>query len=159
MGKGSYGKVKLALDTLEENRQCALKILNKVKLSRVLLGKGKTAMESVRTEIAIMKRLEHPNVVRLYEVIDDPKADKLYIIMEYLKNGSLQSKCASKAFTILQIWKYFRDIVSGLHYLHEGVGVVHRDIKPENLLLDENDRVKISDFGVSMLVENGCDEI
>ncbi len=46
-------------------------------------------MENVRTEIAIMKRLEHPNVVRLNEIIDDPKADKLYIIMEYLKNGSL----------------------------------------------------------------------
>jgi serine/threonine protein kinase len=93
-------------------------------------------------------------------VLDDPSVDKLYIVMEYVKNGSLMSKLSkNKAMPPNIIWKYFRDIISGIHYLHECVGVIHRDIKPENLLIDENDRVKISDFGVSFILENGCDEI
>ena len=80
--------------------------------------------------------------------------------MEYVKNGSLMSKLSkNKAMPQNIIWKYFRDILAGIHYLHECVGVIHRDIKPENLLIDENDRVKISDFGVSFILENGCDEI
>jgi len=65
------------------------------------------------------------------------------------------------------IWKYFRDLMQGLQYcklktnylVHESAGVIHRDIKPENLLLDDNDRLKISDFGVSYIMENGLDEI
>lgn len=92
--------------------------------------------------------------------MDDPTVDKLYIIMEYVKNGSLHSKVVK--YGVLppnSLWKYFRDILQGLHYLHECVGVIHRDIKPENLLIDEKDCLKISDFGVSFLVENGSDEI
>lgn len=57
------------------------------------------------------------------------------------------------------MWKYFRDLISGIHYLHESVGVIHRDIKPENLLLDDNDKLKIADFGVSFMIDNGCDEL
>jgi serine/threonine protein kinase len=64
-----------------------------------------------------MKKLNHENVVRLYEVLDDPSCDKLYIIMEYVKNGSLMTKL-SKAKNIQPnlLWKYFRDIISGLYY-------------------------------------------
>lgn len=115
---------------------------------------------------------DHENVVRLYEVLDDPSVDKLYMIMEYVKNGSLMSKLGkSKSIQPNLLWKYFRDTLSGLHYckiinvktishlVHECAGVIHRDLKPENLLIDENDRIKISDFGVSFIVENGSDEI
>lgn len=90
--------------------------------------------------------------------------------MEYVKNGSLLSKFSkSKSLQPNLLWKYFRDLIGGLHYcknhkfnfnlVHACAGIIHRDIKPENLLIDENDRVKISDFGVSCIIENGCDEI
>ena len=102
--------------------------------------------------------------------MDDPTVDKLYIVMEYVKNGSLMSKLAkSKTLQSSHLWKYFRDLITGLHYcklnfnkqisVHECAGIVHRDIKPDNLLIDENDRLKISDFGVSFIIENGSDEI
>lgn len=123
IGKGSFGKVKLVLNTEEANKPYAMKVLSKSKLSRIFVGKKRTAMENVMQEIAIMKKLvrsfrydclqDHENVVRLYEVLDDPSVDKLYIIMEYVKAGSLLSK---QAKTPGQLWKYFRDVLSGLHY-------------------------------------------
>ena len=88
--------------------------------------------------------------------------------MEYVRNGSLFSKMKAN-FQPGTIWRYFRDMLSGLHYcknsefkndiVHEGACVIHRDIKPENMLIDENDKLKISDFGVSHIIENGSDEI
>ena len=137
-----------------------MKVLSKRRLKKIFIGKNRTAMNDVMQEIAVMKKLDHENVVKLYEVLDDPSVDKLYIVMEYIKNGSLMQKLSkSKTLQPHTLWKYFRDMITGMHYLHECAGVVHRDIKPENMLIDENDRIKITDFGVSFLVENGCDEI
>lgn len=160
VGKGSFGKVKLVLNTDEENKAYAMKVLSKRKLKKIFVGKNRTAMQDVMQEIAIMKKLDHENVVRLYEVLDDPSCDKLYIIMEYVKNGSLMVKLSkSKTLQPHNLWKYFRDLITGLNYLHECAGIIHRDIKPENLLIDDNDKIKISDFGVSYIIENGCDDL
>eukprot|EP00347_Sterkiella_histriomuscorum_P024516 403330837 len=145
LGKGSYAEVYLCVN--EENKQrFAMKILNKRKLNKIFISKTRTALQDVEIEIAIMKKLNHPNVVSLIEVLDDPTHDKLYIIMEYLPNGSLMKKLSKTKNSNLQL-------------MHECAGVIHRDIKPDNLLLDEQDRLKISDFGVSFLMENGSDEI
>lgn len=160
IGKGSFGKVKLVLNTDENNKAYAMKVLNKRKLKKIFVGKTRTAMQDVMQEIAIMKKLDHENVVRLFEVLDDPSCDKLYIIMEYVKNGSLITKLQkSKTLQPHNLWKYFRDLITGLNYLHECAGIIHRDIKPENLLIDDNDKLKISDFGVSYIIENGCDDL
>ena len=89
--------------------------------------------------------------------------------MEYVRNGSLIAKMKNN-MQPSAVWRYFRDMLSGLHYrkikytiyhfiVHEGVGVIHRDIKPENLLIDESEKLKISDFGVSHIIEDGSDEI
>jgi len=64
-----------------------------------------------------MKKLDHPNVVRLIEVLDDPTHDRLYIIMEYLQNGSLMKKLSKTKTSNLPLsWKYFRDLILGLNY-------------------------------------------
>lgn len=115
---------------------------------------------NVQREIAIMKRLDHPSVVRLYEVMDDPSTDNLYLIVEYMERGALMSGELDKlrALPLDDCWRYFRDTVMGLEYLHFN-HILHRDLKPENLLLGKNDRVKITDFGVSMLFEGDNDRI
>lgn len=137
-----------------------MKIMSKKKLKRIFVGKNRTALQDVMQEIAIMKKLDHENVVKLHEVLDDPQCDKLYIIMEYVKSGSLMQKLAkSKTLQPHNLWKYFRDMITGLYYLHECAGIIHRDIKPENMLVDDNDKIKITDFGVSYIIENGADDI
>jgi 5'-AMP-activated protein kinase catalytic alpha subunit len=95
----------------------------------------------------------------LYEIIDDPSLNKLYIITEVVKNGTLGERLAKRMLSTEEVRKHFRDLISALEYCHEIAGVIHRDIKPENILIDENDRVKLADFGVSFIMENGCDEI
>jgi [calcium/calmodulin-dependent protein kinase] kinase len=124
---------------------------------RILMkGKGTTSQwENVLQEIYIMKMLSthpHQNVVQLYEVIET--RDKLHIFMEYLPGGPVMAgKAEVEPFKDMErIRRYLRDLVMGLEHLH-ALGVVHMDIKPENLILDSEDRLKIIDFGVAMIVK------
>lgn len=82
---------------------------------------------NVQREIAIQKKLQHPNIVRLYEVMDDPSTDNLYLIMEHMSFGCLMSGELDKlqAMPLDRCWGYLRDIVLGLEYLHFQK-VVHR---------------------------------
>ncbi|KAF9944977.1 hypothetical protein BGZ70_004163 [Mortierella alpina] len=101
-----------------------------------------------------MKKCIHPNVVRLIEVIDDPNARKIYLVLEYMEGGEVRWKdTEDKPILPLQDARsIFRDVVLGLEYLHMQ-GIIHRDIKPANLLLSIEGGVKISDFGVSHFSE------
>lgn len=117
-----------------------------------------------------MKKLDHPNIVTLVEVLDDPQGDSLYMILEWCGMGaimpaSLDDSHESKPngdggsrYTAEQCRLYFRDMILGIEYLHSQ-GVIHRDIKADNLLLDEDDVLKIADFGVSELLDPGNDTI
>ena len=79
--------------------------------------------------------------------------------MEYVPNGTLASKIEKEGLNETQIWKYFWDLIYGLEYMHSVAKIIHWDIKPENLLLDKDDNLKISDFGVSTIVEKSKVEI
>ncbi|OCF35480.1 CAMKK/ELM protein kinase [Kwoniella heveanensis BCC8398] len=108
----------------------------------------------IRKEIAIFKKVNHPNVVRMKEIIDDPESSKIYMIMEWCENGEIRWKEAEglPALTVGESRKIFRDTLLGLEYLHHQ-GIIHRDIKPSNLLRSADDTVKISDFGCSHFSE------
>jgi serine/threonine protein kinase len=97
--------------------------------------------------------------VKLYEVLDDPKCHKLYLVMEYVNHGSLASVMSKEkgGLEMRKIWIYFRDMVSAILYLHEVVGIIHRDLKPENMLLDDTDHIKITDFGCSLFTDKDGD--
>ena len=139
--------------------QLAMKIMNKTKLKRLIIAKNTTAYKLLETEIAIMKKMNHRNIVKLHEVIDDPQYNKAYIIMEYVPGGSLHSLIRDgKGLEEEKCRKYFRDVIRGLEYCHDVVGIIHRDMKPENLLLGKDDVVKIADFGVSFMMNEGSDE-
>lgn len=153
LGRGSCSKVKRVLNT-NDGLFYAIKILNKVILQKrkIVLENGKLSSQwqNVKREIAIMRRLRHPTVVRLYEVIDDPLNDKLFLVMEYAVKGSVLdgNQLESEPIPEEICRGYCRDIVTGLEYLHEN-HVVHRDIKPENLLIGNDGFIKLADFGVS----------
>ena len=159
LGRGSYGKVKLAVHN-KSNQQYAVKILNKSNLLKVHTDLTTTAMDKVHQEIRIMKTLNHPNIIKIYTVVDDPDELKLYLVMEYLEGGQIfhvdQTGLGKDPIEKERLKKFIVGIAHGLQYLH-GKGIVHRDIKPENILLDKHDNVKLADFGVSATCEHGTD--
>ena len=89
-------------------------------------------------EMEILQKLVHKNVIRLWEIIDDPKHDEIYLIMDYLEGGTLQEKLQEKGEGLPEndVRKYFRELISSVHYCHEVANIAHRDIKPENMMLD-----------------------
>ncbi|KAH8090390.1 kinase-like domain-containing protein [Filobasidium floriforme] len=130
-------------------------------------GKGKDDDEDplalIRREIAVMKKLDHPNLVLLYEAINVNTSDSLYLVLEYVPGGTLMDiKVGGKPSKSLDKEKarsYFRQLTLGLEYLHSA-GVTHRDIKPDNVLLSaDRTQVKLCDFGVSEMFTAGDDRM
>lgn len=95
----------------------------------------------------------------LCEIIDDPNLDKLYIITELIRNGNLAERMAKAPLKVDEARIYFRELISSVEYCHDFATVMHRDIKPENILIDENNHLKLADFGVSQMIENGDDTL
>ncbi|XP_014374024.1 calcium/calmodulin-dependent protein kinase kinase 2 isoform X1 [Alligator sinensis] len=164
IGKGSYGVVKLAYNE-DDNTYYAMKVLSKKKLMRQAgfprrppprgaraipegCSQPKGPIEQVYQEIAILKKLDHPNVVKLVEVLDDPSEDHLYMVFELVKQGPVMEIPTLKPLTEDQARFYFQDLIKGIEYLHYQK-IIHRDIKPSNLLVGEDGHIKIADFGVS----------
>jgi serine/threonine protein kinase len=153
LGKGSCGKVKLGYDSVQ-NMPVAIKIVKKP--SGFGTGRSHAQQGALLREIAIMKKLRHQNIVSLLEVINDPSCHKIYIVMEYVDHGALAKilddlRC--EPIDPTRLMSYARQITAGLAYLHKN-NIVHRDIKPENILVSEDQRVFIADFGVSQLLGN-----
>ena len=154
IGRGSYGKVKLAENCLT-HELVAIKVVSKSMMNHSSFVNSESRQMQVRTEIAIMKKLRHKNIVRLFEVIDDPKVDKLYMVMQYVPNGPIvkvtpQGTCAP--ISEISAKRTVRQILAGLQYLHRH-NIAHRDIKPDNILCGEDGVVYLSDFGVSEIFE------
>ena len=119
----------------------AIKVLEKRKMAEA------ADIERVTREINILKKIRHPTIIQLYDIIETNQ--QLFLIMEYATKGELFNYIVSKGrLPEHEACKFFQQIISGIEYLHQ-VRVVHRDLKPENLLLDGNNSIKIIDFGLS----------
>jgi hypothetical protein len=121
-------------------------------------GRYKNAYDDVLREVALMKKLRHPHVLRMVEVLDDPEADSLAIVLDFHANGALMdtSRLPDEALAPLpaaEARRLFADVVEGLSYLHFQ-SVVHFDLKPDNVLLSSDRRAIIADFGVSRLLSS-----
>uniref|UniRef100_A0A7N0UV17 non-specific serine/threonine protein kinase n=1 Tax=Kalanchoe fedtschenkoi TaxID=63787 RepID=A0A7N0UV17_KALFE len=143
LGQGTFAKVFYARSVIT-GQGVAIKIIDKEKVMKVGL------VQQIKREIIIMRLVRHPNVVTLYEVM--ASKTKIYFVMEYAKGGELFDKVAKGRLKEDVARKYFQQLINAVDYCHSR-GVYHRDLKPENLLLDENDNLKVSDFGLSALVE------
>uniref|UniRef100_A0AAQ4PY88 non-specific serine/threonine protein kinase n=1 Tax=Gasterosteus aculeatus aculeatus TaxID=481459 RepID=A0AAQ4PY88_GASAC len=139
IGKGNFAKVKLAKHTLT-GREVAIKIIDKTQLNP-------TSLQKLFREVSVMKILNHPNIVKLFEVIETEKT--LYLVMEYASGGEVfDYLVAHGRMKEKEARAKFRQIVSAVEYCHQK-RIVHRDLKAENLLLDTDMNIKIADFGFS----------
>lgn len=139
IGEGSFAKVKFAKN-VENGKYVAIKILDR---NHVLRHK---MMEQLKKEISTMKLINHPNVVKIYEVM--ASKTKIYIVLELINGGELFDKIAKNGrLKEDEARSYFQQLINAVDYCHSR-GVYHRDLKPENLLLDENGILKVSDFGL-----------
>lgn len=144
LGQGTFAKVYYAR-SIRTNQSVAIKAIDKEKILRVGL------VDQIKREISVMRIVKHPNIVHLYEVM--ATKSKIFFVMEYAKGGELFNKVAKGRLKEEVAWMYFRQLINAVDFCHSK-GVYHRDIKPENLLLDENENLKISDFGLSALAES-----
>ena len=148
LGRGAYGKVRRCVDEFTGG-EVAVKILRKSVLRRKRVGRFGNALQDVQREVAIWKKLDHPHVVRLLEVLDDEASDKLYLFSELVVGGAVMPDAAAGTPIPLPLARrHFCQLIDGLSYLHFH-HVVHRDIKPGNLLVDAVLGLRITDFGVS----------
>nr|XP_015193653.1 PREDICTED: serine/threonine-protein kinase BRSK2 isoform X3 [Lepisosteus oculatus] len=123
-------------------QKVAIKIVNREKLSESVLMK-------VEREIAILKLIEHPHVLKLHDVYENKKY--LYLVLEHVSGGELFDYLVKKGrLTPKEARKFFRQIISALDFCHSH-SICHRDLKPENLLLDEKNNIRIADFGMASL--------
>ncbi|XP_076097809.1 MAP/microtubule affinity-regulating kinase 3-like isoform X3 [Mytilus galloprovincialis] len=139
IGKGNFAKVKLAKH-VPTGREVAIKIIDKTQLNP-------SSLQKLFREVRIMKMLDHPNIVKLFEVIQTEKT--LYLVMEYASGGEVfDYLVAHGRMKEKEARAKFRQIVSAVQYCHQK-HIVHRDLKAENLLLDGDMNIKIADFGFS----------
>eukprot|EP01064_Diplonema_japonicum_P025234 TRINITY_DN3631_c0_g1_i1.p1 TRINITY_DN3631_c0_g1~~TRINITY_DN3631_c0_g1_i1.p1 ORF type:complete len:441 (+),score=89.07 TRINITY_DN3631_c0_g1_i1:611-1933(+) len=140
LGQGSFGEVKIA-DDKRGAQAVAVKICAKQLLAK---GKGRPMLQR---EIATMKQLQHPNVLRLIDVMETGK--HFYLVIELATGGELLDQITNeRRFKEDTARKYFRQLIMGVQYCHQR-GIVHRDLKPQNLLLTSKNELKIADFGFS----------
>uniref|UniRef100_A0A1J3IRV7 Putative serine/threonine-protein kinase n=1 Tax=Noccaea caerulescens TaxID=107243 RepID=A0A1J3IRV7_NOCCA len=141
IGQGTYSSVYRARDLLH-NKIVALK---KVRFDL----KDLESVKFMAREIIVMRRLDHPNVLKLEGLITAPVSSSLYLVLEYMDHDLLGlSSLPGVKFSEPQVKCYMRQLLSGLQHCHSR-GVLHRDIKGSNLLIDSNGVLKIADFGLA----------
>lgn len=160
IGVGMHSKVKLGFDLIQK-KPIAIKIMNRREKKR---SKFKFEQNfKIRQEINCLKRCNrHNNIIKLYEVLDDFQSRKIYLIMEFCPKGEIKwcpdnvnelDAIGPPDLSFQRSREMIRDVILGLEYLHNQ-GIIHRDIKPANLLISNNGTIKISDFSISVIMDN-----
>lgn len=153
LGKGSFAVVKVGVPK-DGSPNVAIKIIDK--------KDAQFDKESLEQEIAIMKKVEHPNCIKLHEVFDEKQ--KMYMVLDLVTGGELFDRIISRGhYSEKDAAVLINDTLVAIGYLHS-LGIVHRDLKPENLLYSSNDErspnydvIKVADFGLAKVVHGGSD--
>ncbi|XP_006813980.1 serine/threonine-protein kinase Nek10-like [Saccoglossus kowalevskii] len=163
LGTGAFGSV------YKVKKKMSGQFLAMKEISLLNPAIGKTAKERdvsvgrIVSELPIIKEgLKHPNVVRYYKTFNE--CDKLFIVMEFIEGAPLTEhfnslKEKNENFTEDRIWNIFIQIVLALRYLHKEKRIVHRDLSPNNIMLGENDKVTITDFGLARVKQQDCSKM
>ncbi|OKL62759.1 hypothetical protein UA08_01446 [Talaromyces atroroseus] len=170
LGKGATGRVRLAKHAVT-GQAAAIKIVSK-KSAAMVQSESIAAMDrnaclsgesqatrpmpfGIEREVVIMKLIEHPNVINLYDIWENRGELVSYLVLEYVEGGELFDYVSTHGpLPEEEAVRLFRQIISGLSYCHR-FNICHRDLKPENILLDPNHNVKLADFGMAALQPAG----
>eukprot|EP00759_Apiculatamorpha_spiralis_P042093 PhF_6_TR40401/c0_g1_i1/m.60196/K07359/CAMKK2; calcium/calmodulin-dependent protein kinase kinase 2 len=158
LGRGSYGIVKLAMNTTT-NQLVAIKVLPKP------IKPESSRAREIFAEVEVMKTRRHPNLVKLIAVMNDKNYQELYLVMEYVPGGAM-GKTENTNLTphpisldkLPELRHQFADIIHGLQYLHEH-NVAHMDVKLENILIDQEGGCKVVDFGLSQILSSQSEQL
>ena len=146
IGTGTYGEVRLCYHR-ESNCKRAVKIIRKDLMTNEIM---RTNLEK---EISILRSLDHPNIIRIYEFFEEVK--RLYIVMEFCKGGELFAEIVKRKFlSEVHAAHIMQELLNSVEYLHER-RIIHRDLKPENIMLEERHdlmNIKIIDFGAATVL-------
>jgi serine/threonine protein kinase len=138
LGQGGYGLAVLAQDE-QTNTQVALKIIHKHSIKKI------SHINRLRREINILRLLDHPHIVKLYEVIESDSM--MVLVMEYIDGGDLfEHVVQQERLSDEDGRKLFRQLLSAITYCHQN-NIVHRDLKPENIMITSEGNIKVIDFG------------
>ena len=158
LGTGTFGRVMLCVNVIDK-RQYAIKVIDKAKhINRQGLRRkrgGTDPLRDIRREVAILKKLNHPNITYLHEVIEDVSSDQLFMVLEYCPGGPCLRQRANGSVKRVResvAVGWIRDICRGLTYLHAR-NILHRDLKPANLLRTRSGSISIMDFGIAEWIE------
>ncbi|KAH0846147.1 hypothetical protein FOPE_11009 [Fonsecaea pedrosoi] len=168
LGKGATGRVRLAKHA-GTGQTAAVKIVSKKSAALVqsasmarmddedmasMIATGPRTMPfGIEREVVIMKLIEHPNIINLYDIWEN--RGELYLVLEYVAGGELFDYVSGNgALPEDEAVRLFRQIIAGLSYCHR-FNICHRDLKPENILLDSNRNIKLADFGMAALQPDG----
>ncbi|CAM9107273.1 unnamed protein product [Ectocarpus sp. 12 AP-2014] len=144
IGSGAFGTVNIGEDR-KTGEKVAVKCISKSRIQRSNMG------SQVKKEITTMKKLDHPNIVGIKEVL--MSNSHLYLVLEFAGGGELFTKIASQGKLSERVAKrHFKQIMEAVKFCHN-LYICHRDIKPENILLDDEDNVKIADFGFASITK------
>ena len=140
LGQGSFGRVFL----VSHNETKELYALKTIEKRKILMTYGK--LDNIYDEINIHSKLYHQNIIKLYNVYEDEET--INIIMEYAKEGNLYHliKKEKNGFSEQKSYEFFIQIINAVYYLHSN-NIIHRDIKPENILIGDDNKLKLCDFG------------
>ncbi len=149
LGKGQFGVVKLATH-IQSGKKVAIKTVKKKKMSN-------TELELQRREIDVLKMCQHPSIIRLLDIFENP--DYIYMVLEYMEGGDLYHYLLKRSFKIPEerARQIMHDMGAALFYLHS-YGITHRDLKLENVMMSSNDdrgRPRLVDFGLSKILGPG----
>ncbi|KAI8593281.1 kinase-like domain-containing protein, partial [Geranomyces variabilis] len=151
IGQGAFSKVKIGIHK-ETNQKVAIKIIDK----RQVAAKAEKA-KKLQLEVQLLMRLDHPNVIRLYQVMETE--EECFVVMEYAQGGELIEHIAARGhLPEKEARRYFRQIISAMDHCHLA-NVVHRDLKLENLLLNGERDILISDFGLGRTYRSDAEEL